>query len=216
MPTNSYRFNIIEATPSFVYGRLALDAADFLVDDINSQIDEDDYQQGEIGYNSDEESICLETRKSTINWLSEELTTKTIVESIVSQVNASNFDLYFTYAPDWQYTIYSDKADHYDWHTDEEDPDDPDEDRFIRTVSVSVCLSSDDQYEGGEFFIKDGSEQNVRVFKMRYGDFIVFPSTIEHRVNALRDGQRASLVAWFGYDHPDDEDEEIIAIVPSK
>lgn len=214
MPTNSYRFKVVEATPSFVYGRLALDATDFLVEDIDSQINEDEYMQGELGDDCDD-AIDLDTRKSTVNWLSEESSTKTIVESIVSQVNASNFDLYFTYAPDWQYTIYSDKADHYDWHTDEEEPDDPDEERFIRTVSISICLSSDDQYEGCEFFIKDGSDQNVRVFKMKYGDFIVFPSDIEHRVNALRDGQRASLVTWFGYDYPEGEDDEITAILPS-
>ena len=214
MPTNSYRFKVVEATPSFVYGRLALDAADFLVEDIDSQIDEDEYMQGELGDDCDD-PIDLQTRKSTVNWLSDDSSTKTIVESVVSQVNASNFDLYFTYAPDWQYTIYSDKADHYDWHTDEEKPDDPDKERFVRTVSISICLSSDDQYEGCEFFIKDGSDQNVRVFKMRYGDFIVFPSDIEHRVNALRDGQRASLVTWFGYDYPEGKDDEITAILPS-
>lgn len=214
MPTNSYRFNVIESTPSFVYGRLALDATDFLVEDIDSQINEDDYMQGQLG-NDCEENIDFNTRKSTVNWLSGESSTKIIVESIVSQVNASNFDLYFTNAPDWQYTIYSDKADHYHWHTDEEEPDDPEEERFIRTVSISICLSSTDQYEGCEFFIKDGSDQNVRVFKMQYGDFIVFPSTIEHRVNALRNGQRASLVTWFGYNYPDEEEEEIITIIPS-
>ena len=215
MSTNSYKYKVIEATPSFVYGRLDLDAVNFLIEDIYSMVDEEEYMQGEVGYNSDEESVDFQTRKSTVNWINDDCSSKILIESLASQVNASNFDLPFSYAPDWQYTVYSDPADHYDWHTDEEEPDDPDEERFVRTVSISVCLSSDDQYEGAEFFIKDGSEQNVRVFKMRYGDFIVFPSSADHRVNALRSGQRESLVVWFGHDFPDDEQEEITTIVPS-
>ena len=71
-------------------------------------------------------------------------------------------------------------------------------DDYIRKISISVCLSHDDEYEGAELFVKDGSETNVRVFKMKYGDFVIFPSDVEHRVNELRSGERVSLVAWYG------------------
>ena len=52
---------------------------------------------------------------------------------------------------------------------------------------------------GAELFIKDGSDSNIRVFKMKYGDFVVFPSKCEHRVNMLREGNRYSLVVWYGH-----------------
>ena len=94
-------------------------------------------------------------------------------------------------------TFYLDTRDHYDWHQDyyEEDGED-----YVRSLSMSLCLTPANYYEGAEFFIKDGSESNVRVFKMNYGEFIFFPSVIEHRVNALRSGIRHSLVVWNGYE----------------
>ncbi len=198
-------YTIIESTPSFVYGRFDLADTSSLSESIEEAIDEDGYHQGEVGSDcedSDEPDIELETRQATINWLQGDFDFKDEITDLVREINDLCLDVHFDYAPDWQYTVYIDPNDHYDWHQDFYEEDEKDED-FKRTLSASFCLSSDDCYEGAEFFIKDQSETNVRVFKMRYGDFILFPSDVEHRVNALRSGERISLVVWFGVDLDD-------------
>jgi len=201
MSTDSFNYTILEVSPSFVYGRIDLSDISELSQGIEEAINEDDYQKGEIGNiteDDDEQAVDPETRQATINWLEGDHDFKDIVNMLVEDINSDYFNIDFDYAPDWQYTCYFDTTDHYDWHQDHYEDDG--EDEFKRTLSISICLSSDDCYEGAEFFIKDQSETNVRVFKMRYGDFIVFPSNIEHRVNALREGERISLVVWYGVD----------------
>ena len=193
---------IDEATPSFVRGRLDLDQAIKAHTNILKEVDNQKLQTGEIGSGDEEDAQCVEldTRQSSIYWLATSKKARAIAYSIAKQINDRHFKIPITNdPPDIQYTVYSDPNDHYDWHQDiyENDEDEDDED-FKRTLSLSLCLSADDFYEGAEFFIKDGSERNVRVFKMRFGEFIVFPSTVEHKVNALRAGERESLVIWYG------------------
>ena len=92
--------------------------------------------------------------------------------------------------PPIQFTLYSDVGDHYDWHQDYYEGDEDENDGFIRKLSISLL-----EYEGAEFFIKDGSDTNVRVFQ-KFGDFIIFPSDVEHRVNELRSGDIFSDLVW--------------------
>lgn len=89
-----------------------------------------------------------------------------------------------------QYTVYE-SGDHYKWHIDStEGPD------TVRKLSVSLCLSGKDEYEGGELQVMIGTELNT--FKMGMGDVIVFPSDCPHRVRKVKSGKRISLVGWYG------------------
>ena len=61
----------------------------------------------------------------------------------------------------------------------------------IATVSVSVNLSKDHEYEGAEFQIKD--EQ----IHLPYKGAIFYASSRLHRVTPLKRGEKKSLVMWL-------------------
>jgi len=61
----------------------------------------------------------------------------------------------------------------------------------IATVSVSINLSQEDEYEGAEFEIK--GEQ----ISLPYKSAIFYPSSRMHRVTPLIKGQKKSLVMWL-------------------
>ncbi len=82
------------------------------------------------------------------------------------------------------------KGEFFDWHLD-----------FSagavshRKLSVTVQLSDDESYEGGDlqFMINNNVENAPR----RKGTVIVFPSFIMHRVTKISTGSRNSIVAWL-------------------
>mgnify|MGYP001231425916 CR=1 FL=1 len=189
--------DIKEITNTFVYGTLDIATTDHLRDEISAEIASAEAEPGEIGP-LDEEGLFEDARKSTLVWLEDCPTTFKTVLDLTKEINKDFFQLDMDDRIEMhQFTIYADPGAHYDWHQDHYEEDGP-EDGFTRTVSISLCMSPTDFYEGAEFFIKDESETNIRVFKMGYGDFIIFPSTAEHRVNELREGERGSLVVWYG------------------
>lgn len=197
-------YQIIEAADNFVYGRICQADMMDIESDIEAELNDLDFVHGEVG-SDDEleegEAIYEEIRSASIAWLDESKYAKRAIKAMVEKINDQFFALDIsTKPPEYQYTSYDCPHDHYDWHQDVYDDDQHDD--FIRSLSLSLCMSADDFYEGAEFFIKDGSETNVRVFKMRYGDFIIFPAQTEHRVNALRAGVRNSLVIWYGHKPP--------------
>lgn len=61
----------------------------------------------------------------------------------------------------------------------------------IATVSVSINLSKDHEYEGAEFEIKD---EQIHV---PYKAAVFYASSRLHRVTPLRSGQKKSLVMWL-------------------
>lgn len=78
---------------------------------------------------------------------------------------------------------------HYDWHLD------------IgtgltsrRKVSMSLQLSSDDDYKGGELEFR-AYASDKKVIRQK-GTLIMFPSYLEHRVTPVTEGERFSLVVW--------------------
>ena len=192
------RYVIEEVTDSFVRGRINLDDVSIIHNSILKEVADHDLEDGLVGGEADGQDVDLETRQSEIFWLTKSKKAQALSRKLVGEINDEYFgiDIDKGNPPDTQYTVYRNPDDHYDWHQDHYD--DESTDGFLRTLSLSICLSPTDFYEGAEFFIKDGSERNVRVFKMHYGEFIVFPSDVEHKVNALRAGERESLVIWYG------------------
>ena len=192
------QYIIEEITNTFVRGRLDLDQTSVIHNSILKEIDQHDLIDGLIGNDNDNQDVDLDTRQSEMFWLNKSKNAKALSRKLVAEINDKYFgiDIDKGNAPDTQYTVYRNPDDHYDWHQDHYDDESSDE--FERTLSLSICLSPTDFYEGAEFFIKDESERNIRVFKMHYGEFIIFPACIEHKVNALRSGERESLVIWYG------------------
>lgn len=89
-----------------------------------------------------------------------------------------------------QLAIY-DEADEgfYTWHSDTSPA------IMTRKISISVPLSSPNEYEGGALqFILDGEPQDISQAK---GGVISFPSYEKHRVTPVTKGRRYSLVIWL-------------------
>ena len=188
---------VTEMTDTFVYGRLGISETNKIYAAAQKTLEEEETQQGEVGNDGDVDSV---DRQSTIAWMNKGKKVKKMVDDFVEEINNLRFqeDISGGSEP-FQITCYADENDHYDWHQDyymEEE----ERESFVRTLSLSICLSRPEDYKGAEFMIKDGCEQNVRMFKMQYGDFIIFPSENEHKVNALRDGSRLSVVVWYGHE----------------
>ena len=61
-----------------------------------------------------------------------------------------------------------------------------------------VQLSNFEDYKGGILQIKnmDGKIEPIEGFKDK-GDMIIFPSFYLHRIKAVTEGVRHSLVCWF-------------------
>ena len=114
-----------------------------------------------------------------------------------------------------QYTEY-DIGDHYDWHTDGPSdsfgayntPDQPGYNGNIRKISISICLSDPDEFEGGDLLFSDphylldvfgnnGEEQPYKVKHLRKkGAMVLFPSFQMHKVTPVTKGMRCALVTW--------------------
>lgn len=189
-------YTILESGDDFVYGRINYPDIDDIHRRVYKAVDKLKAESGMIG-DSDYE-LDVEQRKGKVAWIEKAPKLRQAIDFLAKDIN----DAYFNFDisdpnPDYQMTFYVDTNDHYDWHQDYYEED---EESFVRTLSMSLCLTPSNYYEGAEFFIKDGDEYNVRVFKMNYGEFIFFPSDVEHRVNALREGIRHSLVVWQGHE----------------
>jgi len=67
-----------------------------------------------------------------------------------------------------------------------------------RKLSISVQLTNEERYNGGNFKLKDyyGQELILPEGLRNQGSIIVFPSMLLHEVTEVRAGTRHSLVQW--------------------
>ena len=144
-------------------------------------------------------------RKSDVVWISGRWLYNEIQPYIhMANANANwNFQWDFTEA--CQFTEYK-KGQFYDWHCDSSEtpydkPDDANRNGKIRKLSMTLCLTEPDEYEGGDlefaFHDLDGNKQPRICEEIRArGSVIVFPSFVWHRVKPVTKGIRHSLVCW--------------------
>jgi PKHD-type hydroxylase len=157
-------------------------------------------------------------RSSKITWIDDSLTNECIT-NIIEDSNVQAGWLFSLIRPEkTQYTVYK-KGDEYDWHVDGF------QDRYaakqlvsepltpmpldkttnpllaglVRKLSISVNLSSPEDYEGGNLQLRYNN-QTWEIDSPPIGSAIVFPSFIEHRITPVTKGIRKSLVLWnLGY-----------------
>ena len=113
---------------------------------------------------------------------------KKITNAVVSlNERFFNFDL-TGFAEDFQFTEYNEPDNFYEYHTDSG------YNQVIRKLSVTLQLTPQEQYEGGdlELFYARKPEK----MKKDVGRLVVFPSYILHRVLPVTKGTRHSLVGW--------------------
>lgn len=158
--------------------------------------------KAQIGPNSDENRTDNSVRSSTVGFVQakDDYSKSLFIEmyNLFKSFNDDHFN--FDIDPNLieiQYTTYyAEDEGHYDWHVDcwhGTQGDNPD-----RKLSLTIQLSNESDYEGGEFqtdpaFIAIPSEK----VKDR-GTVIMFPSYIRHRVLPITKGVRKSLVVWCG------------------
>ena len=70
-------------------------------------------------------------------------------------------------------------------------------------MSLTVQLSDEDDYEGGDLILNDNKEES-RSYKVSRGkgSVIVFDSRTLHQVTPVTKGVRYSLVKWYHGDEP--------------
>jgi PKHD-type hydroxylase len=151
------------------------------------------YQYGGVG---ELNSARLESnyRSSKIKWCPQTQNWEWVYDKLAAMIKEANemlwgFDLYHMREL-IQYTEYNGNGSQYDWHMDcglgiQNQ----------RKVSVTVQLSSPDDYEGGDLEFNLG--QILRAPKLQ-GCAVIFPSFFLHRVTPVTKGTRKSFVLWVG------------------
>lgn len=134
----------------------------------------------------------LEHRRSRIAWLSDNEKIKSLMLPYIHQAKdimgidvSDDCEVQFT-------EYYAAEGGKYDWH---HDVDWNNGSGMDRKLSLTVQLSSPDEYEGGGFEFNE-VEQPPEWYKDQ-GTVLVFPSYLQHRVLPVTAGVRRSLVAWF-------------------
>ena len=114
------------------------------------------------------------------------------IAAAVGQANAEYFkyDLYGI-VHDLQLLHYkATENGHYDWHADVG----PGSSAY-RKISISIPLTSDDLYEGGELEINNNGVDFVATREQ--GSLSMFPSYLLHRVKPVTKGERWVIVVWI-------------------
>ena len=145
-------------------------------------------------------------RKSNVVWMNDRWIYKEI-QPYIHQANAmAGWNFEWDWSESCQFTKYK-LNQFYDWHCDSwhkpyDKPDDLNSHGKIRKLSVTVSLSDETEYEGGDFEFdfrsaEDGSNQPQVCKEIRpKGSVVVFPSFVWHKVNPVTSGTRYSLVVW--------------------
>ena len=154
-----------------------------------------------VGANSPEEdmSAYLSDRRRCKGAVIEN---EDVMKFIFAQFNEVNpatdiwqFDLSFF--ENIQYLRYDSEEDHFDWHNDMMMSDDK-VNLMTRKLSMTLMLSHKGDYTGGEFEFASvrAGQLNTKEISLDYGDILIFPSLMEHRVKPITSGVRNVLVAW--------------------
>jgi len=139
-------------------------------------------------------SVDEKTRKGQVAWIKDEWLQQ-MIASYVARANVqAEWNFILNNKEDIQFATYEDGA-FYGYHRDCNINA-----KFYRKLSISVQLSSIEDYEGGRLILKNmwGNEDlpmDEEVYKQ--GTIIVFPSLLLHTVTPMTKGIRHSLVQWF-------------------
>ena len=146
-------------------------------------------------------------RDSNIVWLNDQWIYSEIFPYIHIANKSAGWNFEFDFGENFQFTKYT-QGQYYDWHCDswdqayEEEKNDKNYVGKIRKLSVTINLSSSDDYEGGclefDFRNKDPGQSTKTTADQTKskGSIIVFPSHLWHRVAPVTKGTRYSLVLW--------------------
>ena len=146
-------------------------------------------------------------RNSSIVWMNDRWIYKEVQPYIKTANRSAGWNFSWDYSESCQFTKYK-SGQYYDWHCDswsgaykEKGPSNG----KIRKLSVTVSLSNEKDYEGGELEFQFRNGDNPRQSQvckhiLPKGSLVVFPSFVWHRIKPVKKGVRYSLVMWnLGY-----------------
>jgi PKHD-type hydroxylase len=191
----SRRHNIID---SWVYWDdvFTVEEIDTIVKDCTSK----EVIPGKIfGSANDKNAVIDEqVRKSNIGWNCRTIENGWIFDrmnTVLQVMNERYYNLDLNGYDSFQYTEYDgNTSGHYDWHMDINLGYDSNITAGIRKLSMSILLNDD--FEGGEFMINTGNQDEPLIIPTKSSRAIIFPSWIPHRVAPVTSGIRRSLVVW--------------------
>ena len=145
-----------------------------------------------IGNDVTGEVYSAEKRKSDVSWLFPSEENSWVFEKIKKCIIDLN-NQFFKFdiegiSEGLQYCSYK-KGDFFNRHIDRTYG------IIIRKLSLTVQLTDEEDYEGGELVLFNGSVETI--VKKKQGHAVVFPSFVEHEVKPVTKGKRESLVAWI-------------------
>ena len=113
------------------------------------------------------------------------------VKNVINDVNNESYQYDLSDKYDIQILKYR-PGGHYEWHIDYGVCWHPGLDRKL---SISIQLSNESQYEGGELEIRNWKGDDITAPR-RLGSAIVFDSRVTHRAKPVTEGERIVLVGW--------------------
>ncbi len=134
-------------------------------------------------------------RNCKLSWIPIDDTSSKLFRKLADIVNSLNSQFYkydLTEMEDLQYTEYN--SEHKDFYTSHSD--DGYKFNLFRKLSVSIQLSSPDEYQGGDLTFYRNTLSECTVAPKQAGTVIVFPSFVIHEVKPITAGTRKSLVTW--------------------
>jgi len=171
-------------------------------DEVTSIIKECEYydvEDAKVGV-SELGSKNTSIRRSQIRWINQQDPNSRFIANLiwnhVLQANRNAFGVDIRLIGDIQFTEYKgNDQGYYDWHIDTWFSQNT-ESMFDRKLSVTIQLSDDDDYEGGDFVLDTLEKPNNKQLRKK-GTIFIFPSLLRHKVTPVTKGTRKSLVAWI-------------------
>ena len=165
------------------------------IDKFINSLDGKVLEDGLVGNRSMEHSIKQNIRMCKVYWVPKNSEYMWLYKKIIDKAIDINrkfwdFDLVGADIP-IQYVEYDyNYKGHYDWHLDIGNTN-----NSKRKLSISIQLSSELDYEGGNLLFFNNNRQSRACRKM--GSMILFPSYILHKVEPVTKGKRRALILWL-------------------
>ena len=170
------------------------------LDDIERLVAKLDFVRGSTQAEGGEFDTDNDYRKSSVKWVPFSDEYKWIYDKLGDMAYEANqnmfhFDLH-SMPEQIQYTeYYASELGHYDWHMDIGF-----DDLSKRKISITVQLSDNTEYEGGNLQLWPGGNYPLEAPRGK-GNVVIFPSFMMHRIAPVTRGTRKSFVLWLGGGH---------------
>jgi len=151
-------------------------------------------EEAKVGMGKPEGGLDSKKRITTISWIPFKDMPEMYknIEATMLKANNNHFGFEgMQLTEPAQFTHYLEGG-FYDWHMDNDVQGK--HQQPVRKISMTLLLSDPATFEGGELEIMSKG----KIAKLKQGQAIFFASWLQHRVKPVTQGERKSLVMWFG------------------